>query len=412
MVRCLANERGCRQASSPLSSATARISRSLTRGFDALADQGGVERVVAGIEAQVGIRRDAQDPAAIGVRRRRRQRRHHRTFGDQPVDRTLAQRLVHPRVRPLVKPGVELELIVELVREHPPGLEAALDEVLQTLDDPLGLRVALARRSASRPAAARRSRRTPPSGAHGRRAGRTGGPRPTSRAAPPATTDSAGSRTTAPGSAWRTPTRWHRRASSPDRRRRPTPAGSGRGRPGSRPGLPEVELADLPRPIDRPLIGPRRHEQRPHVAQIVIDDRLAAIEPQRRDQLTDPLAGHLGVTAQQLVDLVLERIQLRPRSLAPVPRRRRRPQRRPDRVAAQPGPPRQLLDRNAADEMLASQIGPLLHADQPLPPSLDHQTERESPSLRTPPPAPEGVNIRPAEGGDFPAVWRRCSQLV
>jgi hypothetical protein len=54
-------------------------------------------------------------------------------------------------------------------------------------------------------------------------------------------------------------------------------------------GLPEVELADLARPIDRPLKRPGRIKQRPHLAQIVIDDRVAAIEPQRLDQLPDPL---------------------------------------------------------------------------------------------------------------------------
>ena len=55
-------------------------------------------------------------------------------------------------------------------------------------------------------------------------------------------------------------------------------------------GLPDVELADLFRPIDGPLKCPRcRREQRPDLAQIVIDDRLAAVEPQRRDQLPDSL---------------------------------------------------------------------------------------------------------------------------
>jgi hypothetical protein len=76
-------------------------------------------------------------------------------------------------------------------------------------------------------------------------------------------------------------------------------------------GLPEVKLADLPRPIDGPLKRPRwRREQRPHLAQVVIDDRLAAIKPQRRDQLPDALARQLRIGLQQPVDLVLERIEL------------------------------------------------------------------------------------------------------
>ena len=74
--------------------------------------------------------------------------------------------------------------------------------------------------------------------------------------------------------------------------------------------LPEVELADLPRPIDRALERPGRVEQRPHLPQVVIDDRLAAVEPERRDQLPDPLPRQLRVGLQQPMDLLLERIKL------------------------------------------------------------------------------------------------------
>src|SRR5204862_1862366 len=43
-----------------------------------------------------------------------------------------------------------------------------------------------------------------------------------------------------------------------------------------RPGLPDVELTDLPGPPDRPLKRPRRRrEQRPHLAQVGIHARLA-----------------------------------------------------------------------------------------------------------------------------------------
>jgi hypothetical protein len=43
-------------------------------------------------------------------------------------------------------------------------------------------------------------------------------------------------------------------------------------------GLPEIELGDLSPSIDRALKRSRRIKQRPHLTQIVIDDRLAAIE--------------------------------------------------------------------------------------------------------------------------------------
>jgi hypothetical protein len=75
-------------------------------------------------------------------------------------------------------------------------------------------------------------------------------------------------------------------------------------------GLPQIELADLAGPIDRALIRPRHREQRPDLAQVVIDDRLTAVEPQRRDQLPNTLPRQVRVILQQPVDLVLERIEL------------------------------------------------------------------------------------------------------
>jgi hypothetical protein len=56
---------------------------------------------------------------------------------------------------------------------------------------------------------------------------------------------------------------------------------------------------------------PRPSEHRTHHPQIVIDDRLAAREPERFDQLPDPDTRELRVIAQQPVDLVLERLELR-----------------------------------------------------------------------------------------------------
>ena len=80
------------------------------------------------------------------------------------------------------------------------------------------------------------------------------------------------------------------------------------------PRLPEIELADLARAINRPLKRPRRRrEQRADLAQIVVDDRLAALKAQRRDQLADALPRQLRIRPEQPVDLVLERIKLRTR---------------------------------------------------------------------------------------------------
>jgi hypothetical protein len=91
------------------------------------------------------------------------------------------------------------------------------------------------------------------------------------------------------------------------------------------------------------------------------------------------------------MDLVLERIELRARRRAPITRRLRRPQRRPDRIATQPSPARQRLDRDAADEVLASQLGPPLHANQPLPPLARPESEGRRPLGR----------LRPRQGGSI-----------
>src|SRR5215218_8960482 len=178
------------------------------------------------------------------------------------------------------------------------------------------------------------------------------------------------------------------------------------------PRLPQIELADLPRPIDRALKRPRRVKQRPHLPQVVIDDRLAAIKAQRSDQLPDPLPRHPRVGLQQPVDLVLERIQLRRRRRPPIIRRRRCPQRCPDRVARHPRPPRKLPDRNAADEVLATQLSPALHVQQaPSTPNSITKTKPGSPAIRTPPPPPEGGQLSTGGGGSVFTRRRQPTQL-
>ncbi len=137
-------------------------------------------------------------------------------------------------------------------------------------------------------------------------------------------------------------------------------------------GLPEIPLADLPRPINRALMRARPREQWAHLTQIIIDDRLATIEPERLDQLTDPHPRQLRVPAQQIVNLLLERVELR-RTLNNAKRRRAiRTQRSPDRVARQPGATHQLLDRHPTNEMLPTQLGPTLHVQHDPSPGLDN----------------------------------------
>jgi hypothetical protein len=82
-------------------------------------------------------------------------------------------------------------------------------------------------------------------------------------------------------------------------------------------------------------------------------------------KLADPDPGQLGILAQRRVDLVLERLQHAHLRHSRVARRLLAPQRPPHRVARQASSRRELLDRLAADEMLASQLSPLLHLNHP-----------------------------------------------
>jgi hypothetical protein len=144
-----------------------------------------------------------------------------------------------------------------------------------------------------------------------------------------------------------------------------------------------------------------RQKQRAHLPQIVIHDRLAAGKPERLDQLPDPHPRQPRIAPQQLMDLLLERIQLRRRRRPLIPRRDLRSQRQPHRVARKARPPRQLLDRDPTNEMLPAQLRPALHVQHDPSPGLGDMTEPGSKHPRTPPPPPEGVSFQPAKGGQF-----------
>jgi hypothetical protein len=69
-----------------------------------------------------------------------------------------------------------------------------------------------------------------------------------------------------------------------------------------------------PSPVDGPLVRARPEKQRPHPAQVIVRDRLAAYEAERLDQLAHPHPRQPRIVLQQPMDLVLERIQLDGRS--------------------------------------------------------------------------------------------------
>jgi hypothetical protein len=70
--------------------------------------------------------------------------------------------------------------------------------------------------------------------------------------------------------------------------------------------LPEVELTDLPRAVEGALEGALGSEQGAQFAQALIDDRLAAVEAERLNQLTDADRRQPRILAQQPPDLLPE----------------------------------------------------------------------------------------------------------
>lgn len=102
------------------------------------------------------------------------------------------------------------------------------------------------------------------------------------------------------------------------------------------------------------------------------------------------------------MDLIAERLELRPAARPPIARLLLTAKRPPDRVARQPRPPRQLLDRHARDEVLAPKLSPLLHPDQPL---LLASNATEALRLKLLPDAPpttrKGSQFNRRKGGQF-----------
>src|SRR5215211_655055 len=75
--------------------------------------------------------------------------------------------------------------------------------------------------------------------------------------------------------------------------------------------LPEVELQELGGTVGGALVGALRAEDRAQLAQVVVEDRLAAVVAGLGDQLADPGVGDPPLLAQQAGDLVAVRVELR-----------------------------------------------------------------------------------------------------
>ena len=180
-----------------------------------------------------------------------------------------------------------------------PGSKLRLRVALQPLDRSLGLRVGRRAEAPADPAAGRRTRRTPRSGDRRGRGCRPGDPRAASAAAPPSRSKTA--RDTGEQILGSRREDQHPGAGSAIAQARDhdiAAAGLAVTDRHLLARLPDVELADLPGPPDRPPERPRRRrEQRPHLAQVVIDDRLARPAAQRLKQLADPDPGQRRILA-------------------------------------------------------------------------------------------------------------------
>ena len=186
--------------------------------------------MVVGVEPDVGVDRHPRHPPSVALRPALRRGDHRRQIVGQPVDRPAAQSSMVARVG-LLEPPVELELEVEVVGERASRLEVRLRVALQPLhfaSQSPGSRIRQPHRSCPQKPAS--------SGSDGRRrrASRLPGPTPASVAPRRTRAGSASFPTGCRPPPWRRSARPRRRGSTPARRSPHSPAGSGRGRPGSR----------------------------------------------------------------------------------------------------------------------------------------------------------------------------------
>ena len=132
------------------------------------------------------------------------------------------------------------------------------------------------------------------------------------------------------------------------------------------PGLPQIALHQLTRPIDRPLKGATHLKPRTDLANVVIKDRLATLIAELGRHLPQPQRLNRRISSQLLADPLSERIQLRPRRRPHIPRRRVRYQRPRHGVTRQPQRLRDLPLRTPLDQHQPPDLSPLLHADHTL----------------------------------------------
>jgi hypothetical protein len=334
--------------------------------LDPATREAGIERVVVAIKAQIGLLGHPDHEPPVDIGQPGRQRPHPSPLLDEALKRDRPDGAVSAGVG-LVGPAVELVLEIQLVGKAPAGLEVRPQIAVRALEHALGLRVT-------------RLEDDPPDPeltAEGSEL-RCGSPATRMDRALAIAHQLLGQRPEPPQAAAHAPGNVGPLLGEDQRAlNRPRPAQL-RGHHPAAPllmvtdrnrlaRLPQIKLAQLPRPINRALIGASHEKPRPHLAHPVIEDRLATHIAQLLRQLAQAHRRDAWIGPQLLLDPALERIQLRLGGRAAIDRRTLADQRATDRLAVKPGTAMDLTDRQPLDPIHPPHLRPLLHADHQLP---------------------------------------------
>src|SRR6516165_1514933 len=332
--------------------------------LDAAAGEARIERVVVGVKAQIRLLGHADHAAQLTRRHPLGQRAHALELGDQAPGGDRADAAVKANVGALGEPAVELPLEVDVVGEAARRLEVGAQEAVVAVSLALGLWVfGLQDAPADRELAAEGGELL---------AWATAALVDRAPAVPDEGLGQAAEEAQAAvhpeGQIVEAP-REHQGAGG--RPREPKLAGHHIAAAGLavtdgnlRLGLEQVELQELAGPVRGALIGALGTDDRAQLAQVAIEDRLAARIAALADQLADAGIGDSRHIAQQLGDLLAVGVELGGDRRARVARRPLAPERLADGLAIPAGAASDLLDRYSLDEVHAADLRPLLHGNQ------------------------------------------------
>lgn len=163
---------------------------------------------------------------------------------------------------------------------------------------------------------------------------------------------------------------------------------------------PQVPLGELTWAIRRAARGIGRQVYRTQVPDSLPEHGHPALPA---DPLGDDRRRHPGMAGEESPNLRLDPVDSRARGRSVVLRWRRRTDRLADGVPRQPEPASDLLDRDPLGQMQASDLGPVFHVEQLLPPRRVQQSQAWARVIESADQA-GGVRFRPASGGQYWAV--------